>query len=657
MDGFEIDVSDKTAPDYDLNDNIAVNLVDVIRSNMVGNEQEFLALNAGYASGLSPQPSAYLQTIVRGKSGEGKTKLKQEVDSIWPKSWLLRTGSTSDMGLVDDNEWNRVFIGAFAEFQQIQGKMLEMIKSSSGDDSNEDGIGFQHTRNVDDGDDGRTSKTIEKQSMPTVFLFADENDANIPKELETRQMVIRVEADDGINKAVGKTMFDHNEVRVPDKEHEYNYNFDEGTKAVKDHIANIPRPIEHTLDTADETVRKNYAKPTIIPHDESVEWPTNTHPTYDTYGWDAFKVMEPIFNWNKTDSKRAAKAVGNHIRSWARLNYHTRETMVVGDTEYIVAEPQDVGNVLSYRPQLLNLTHGMNEKRLAVIEALTDDENGVGGMGPNGGLQATWMDIAEYIDEYAKIPSLSKSQLRNGRDTGVLDQMADEYLIVVHEGDGPDGAHLYEFLGGNTFGHPNIDAYGELFEAVEDPIHKRPIRETIEQFEEELAATTHISSGDEVADSLAPKRKKSDEDADDTDDTDGGLTDFADTDDGNDVEWDEVDTKVAQRLRETMHDYRIEPSAVGMIQTSHMLGIAPTKTYTDDRGMEYIEAERVCEDDDMVGTMMDTSHHMWGDKSHGQIMDRIDNSISKLRENNMFRFEDEPESDDKYIIVERIDGE
>ena len=33
---FEIEVDDKTAPDYSVDDNIAENLVDVIRSEMVG---------------------------------------------------------------------------------------------------------------------------------------------------------------------------------------------------------------------------------------------------------------------------------------------------------------------------------------------------------------------------------------------------------------------------------------------------------------------------------------------------------------------------------------------------------------------------------------------------------------------------------------------
>jgi len=646
MSEFEIDVSDKTAPNYEVADNIAENIVDVIRSEMVGNEAEFLATAAGYASGLSIDPDEYLQLIIRGKSGEGKTKLKQTQDKIWVNDWLLRTGSTSDMGLVDSDRWNKKYIGAFAEFQQMQGKMLEMVKSSAGDDADENGVGFQHSRNVDDGDGGREEDVIEKQAMPTVFLFADENNADIPKELETRQMVIRVEADEDINRAVGKTMFDHREVEVTDREHTYNFNFDEGTRAVQDHIANIPRPLESTVDG----VTKSYARPVIIPHSEDIDWPTSTHPDIESYGWDTFEVMGPIFNWGKTDSKRAAKAVGNHIRSWTRMNYHSRETMNVGGTEYLVAEPQDIGNVLSYRHLLLNLTHGMDEQRLAVIDALTDEHNGVGGHGPNGGLQATRMDIAEYIDDYADIPSLSKDQLSNSRDKGVLDEMEDEYLIVKHEGDGPNGAHMYEFLGGSTFGHPNLDVYPELFEPVTDPIRDQHIAETVNEFEAELSATTEVRETENAAESLAPSRATEPDTNDDTDDADEGLSAFSDDDDEGDVEWREVDAEVAQHLENTIDDKRVTPDDVQSLDTQHMLGISPVEYYTNDEGLQYVRAERERRSDDKNGSIMDPSHHMWADKSEGQVADIVENAIAKLTDEEVMQFFDE-ENGDSYIVV------
>ncbi|WP_226041226.1 hypothetical protein [Natrinema sp. DC36] len=673
---FEIEVSDETEPDYSVADNFAENLVDAIRSDMVGNEGQFLALNAAYASGLSRNPDEYLQIIVRGKSGEGKTELKQNVDKGYPNHWLLRTGSTSDMGLVDSGGmWDGVYIGAFAEFQQMQGKMLEMVKSSAGDDADERGVGFSHTRNVDEGEDGRGADEIEKQAMPTVFLFADENNAEIPRELRTRQMTVRVEADKDINRAVAKMMFDYQKVEAGEREFEYNFNFEEGKNAIQNHIASIPRP----LDPLWEDDPKTYSYPVAIPYDEDIEWPVNDHPTIDSYGWAAFKVLDPILNYNKTDSKRGAKAIANHIRAHARLNYHNRELMEINGVDHIVAEPQDIGNVISYRDLLLNLTHGMDEKKFAVIEALTDPHNGVGGTGPNGGVQATLKDIAKYIDEHADITAISKSQLHNATtNNGVLNQMEEDYLIEIHKGDGPNGAHMFEFLGGSTFGHPNIGQYAELFEHVTDPIRDQPISDTISMFKKELATETT----EDLLDSNNSMIQS--DDGDDESETDesneDGLSAFGggvsagsrasdstdpqgrgpDGGDGDDVEFSEAEHAVADALRETLDDCRVEPQyldedADGGLATSHMLGASPVEKYTDDRGLPYVRAERPYQSGDKDDSPLDPDSPLWGDISSGQAQSNVENAIKKLRSEEVFESHDEPEGEGMYLVVHDIE--
>jgi hypothetical protein len=658
---LEIEVDDETAPDYDIASNFAENLVDAIRSDMVGNEGPFLALNAVYATGLFENPSHYLATIVRGKSGEGKTELKQNTDSLWPNHWLFRTTATSDKGLIDEDEWNQRYVAALSEFQQMPKTMLEMMKASAGDDADEDGVGFSYTRNVDDGDGGRDTDEIKKQSMPFVFLFADENSAEVDWELATRMMTVRVESDEDINEAVIESMFDHEKVEVTDREHEYIFNFEDGKSAIRNHIANVPRPLEYTIPSDDGSVTREAARPVVIPHDESIEWPINDHPSIDSAGWDVAKVLKPIFNPGKSDSKRAAKAVANHVRAWALMNHHNREVMEINGTEHIVAEPQDVANVLAYRDLLLNLTHDINEKKFAVIDALTDEHNGVGAPGPNGGLQAPHKDIREYIDEYASITSLTKSQLTNSRDQGILDQMEEDYLIEVHEGEGENGAHLYEFLGGSTFGHPNIDLYPDLFEHCTDPINKQPITQTVKDFERSLSmTTTEDLMSDDPMDALGTANGGDDGDADDSSEAESDdLSAFTDEDDTEDVEWNEVDEAVHERLQETMDDKRATPQDVASLDLTHMLGVSPVELYTDDRGMPYITAERGADMDDRKGTVFDSSHHLWGDKSDGQVYDTIKNSVAKLRQHEVFEvMEDEPdnaENDDKYLLVRDLD--
>lgn len=648
MAGFDIEVDDKTEPDYDIADNFAENLVDVIRSDMVGNEGQYLSLNAAYASGLSRRPEEYLQMIVRGKSGEGKTELKQNVDSIYPKHWLLRTGSTSDMGLVDsDDIWDGVYVGAFAEFQQMQGKMLEMVKSSAGDDADEDGVGFSHTRNTSQ-QDGDDTEEIEKQAMPTVFLFADENNSEIPKELQTRQMVVRVESDEEINRAVAKTKFDHTEVEVGNRDYEYNFNFEEGKQAVRNHISNIPKP----LDPLWEEDPKNYSYPVVIPHDEGVEWPVNDHPDIDHAGWNIFKVVDDILSYKKTQSKRGAQAIANHIRAHTRLNYHNRETMDINGVTHYVAEPQDVANVLSYRDLLLAVTHDMNEQKLAIIEALTDETHGVGAPGPNGGLQATHMDIRKYIDEHSDITTPSKSQLTNSNDNGVLDQMEEDYLIEVHEGDGPNGAHMYEFLGGNTFGHPNLDVYADLFAHATDPIRDQPIGDTVGEFKEQLS----VKASEEL---MAEDPMESLTNSDDSEGDSDGQATLTKSEGPMGVEWDEVDKAVHERLQKTLDDARATPEDVESIDLQHMIGVSPVEYYTDETGFTYVRAERPRDSEDNQGTIMDSSHSLWGDKSDSQVESRIENTVARFRDADVFdvQADDDGECDEsRYLVVRDIDA-
>jgi hypothetical protein len=166
---FEIEVSDQTAPDYDISDNFAENLIDCIRSDMVGNEEQFLLLNYGYMTGLFENPKNYVAIQVTGSSGDGKSELKGNVDSIWPKHWLFKTTQTSDKGLIDDDRWDDRYIAALDEMNKLPANTLEFLKSSYGDDADEDGYGFTYTRNVDDGDGGRTTDEIKKQVHAILF--------------------------------------------------------------------------------------------------------------------------------------------------------------------------------------------------------------------------------------------------------------------------------------------------------------------------------------------------------------------------------------------------------------------------------------------------------------------------------------------------------
>ena len=624
---FEIEVSDQTAPDYDISDNFAENLIDCIRSDMVGNEEQFLLLNYGYMTGLFENPKNYVAIQVTGSSGDGKSELKGNVDSIWPKHWLFKTTQTSDKGLIDDDRWDDRYIAALDEMNKLPANTLEFLKSSYGDDADEDGYGFTYTRNVDDGDGGRTTDEIKKQSMPFCFLFADENSMKMDWELATRVMNVKIESDEDVNEAVGGAMFDHEKVNVTGREHDYIFNFEDGKRAIRSHISNIPRPVSGH--------NQMYARPVVIPYNE------------DEFGWDAWKVVKPIFDFKQADSKRAAKTVASLIRASTLSNYKSREQIEVGGETHYLAEPQDVGNVLACRKSLLGMTHDLDEKKFAVIEALTDEHNGVGGAGPLGGLAAPIQDIHEYLEEYADISSVSEPHLRK-----MLDDMADRFLITIHENEGENGAHLYEYHGGNTFGHPNLDEYPDLWDDVTDPVRGQPIRESVEQMKDELHS---MSSEDIVSDDGPSIPDKSGTSSDDDED---GLSKFGGGASESDTEWSETEREVAEALHSTINDYHVESehfekNSDGYVTMAHMIGAAPVEKEHRD-GSRYMKARRPPKDGDTDGSILDPNHHLWGDISENQVESRVMNAIKKLRSRGVFNIEDEDGA--KYVTVEELDN-
>lgn len=622
MDLDDIEIDDNTAPDYEISDNFVENLVDVIRSEMVGNEVPFVLFNLGYTTGLFENPKHYVALMGTGSSGSGKSAVKSIVDGRWPSHWLFNTTQTSDKGLIDDDRWNERYIAALDEMNKLPANTLEFLKSSYGDDADEDGMGFTYTRNVDDGDGGRTTDEIKKQAMPFAFLFADENSMNMDWELATRVMEIKVEEDAEINSAVIDTMFDHNEVNVEGREHDYVYKFEDGKRAVDNHIANIPRVVEGH--------NQMYARPVLIPHDEQ------------QFGWDAAEVLRPIFDPNQSDSKRAAKTVAALVRASTLLNYHNRDIIEVDGTEHYVAEPQDVGNVLACRKTLLGMTHDLDEKKLAVIEALTDPDYGVGGAGPYGGLAAPIKDIHEYCEEHASVTSLSESHLRK-----MLEDMADRFILTIHENEGENGAHLYEYHGGSTFGHPNLDVYREKFSDVEDPIRKQPITETCREIKEELATRM----ADDMLDTDPSASTTTESASQSSDDTDGQVTL-----DGSsaDTEWTDIDVRVSQALHDTLDDYRID-DADDELKVQHMVGVSPVEYYSDDTGFKFVKPERPKKAGDLVGTWADPDDGLWGTRGPNQVLSAIENSIGKLRREGMFEIDDDGDGV-KYVMVTEVNN-
>jgi hypothetical protein len=627
---LDIEIDDETAPDYEISDNFIENLVDAIRSDMVGNEEQFVLFNLVYATGLFRNPSYYTAAVASGSSSSGKSELKGNVDARWPKHWLLQITDTSDKGLIDDDRWNARYIFAGDEQNKLPSNAIEILKSSHGDDADEDGMGYTYVRSTsaDDSDDDKDE--IKKQTLPFVVLIADENSAKGSDwELSTRMMDVKVEEDGKINHAVGATMFDHREVSVDTKNHEYNFKFDDGKAAIDNHIANIPRPVESF--TSEDP--KAYARPVAMPNGD------------DIGNWDVFEVIESIFDWEKSESKRAASTVASLIRASALLNYHNRDIVTIDGEEHYLAEPQDVANVLACRKTLLGLTHNLDEKKLAIIEALTDEEYGVGGPGPYGGLAAPKKDIHEYIENHASITSITDHYLSK-----TLDEMADWFIITEHENEGENGAHLYEYHGGSTFGHPNLGAFPEDADPW-DPIRDQPLELTVRNLMDEL----HTRTAEDLMDT-DPSSVMGD--AEDTAGADSGsqsgqATLGGDTAEGS-SDWSEVDVRVAEALKETLDDKRIDQSDAEL-KVQHMVGVSPVEYYTNDGGFTFVKPEREKSSGDLVGSFMDPDDGLWGEKGPNQVVSMVENSIAKLRKRGKFDVVDDSDTTEDGVVYVMVD--
>jgi hypothetical protein len=355
-----------------------------------------------------------------------------------------------------------------------------------------------------------------------------------------------------------------------------------------------------------------------------------------------------MFSFKRTESKRASKSVRNFVRGWTVLNYHNREVINMDGREWLVAAPQDLGNVIATRETLLGVTHNFNEQKMAVIRALTDPENGVGGAGPTGGVAAPIQDIHEYLEEYAEVTSVSEPHLRNV----ILQDMADRFLITVHEHETENGAHLYEYHGGSTFGHPNVDEYPDIFDNVTDPIRDQPIRDTIEEMKQRLDTRTSsgVFSGSGGLDTAMG--------GDSTDDTENdsadgeGLAAFGGgTDNADDVELTETEQHVREALQSVVDDCRITMGDKEDLKVSHMVGATPVDYYTSDEGFQYVRPERPPKDGDKDDTILDTDHANWGaNVDSGKVQAQVEAAVGSLVEKGVFENYDEDDSTE-YLLV------
>lgn len=444
---------------YTLSDNVILDTVDYTRSRTVENEEQFVLTLLSYVSGFMDSPKHFVSHVLIGTAGSGKSHLKNTVEELFPDEYLYQATTGSEKSLIYDDTWEDAYFGALDELQKPSDEIIEILKSLHGGEDEE----FRYKVTGDGQGADRDVDEIVRKAIPYGFLYAQyEPDF----ELWDRLLKIPVHESKPKNEGVAAMQWDHSMISFGDSDVEYGYEFEDGRKALKDHIREIPK-------------------------DGRVKIPAGE----EEFGWDAFAHAKPIFDIDRSETNRVSSQIANLVRSSALLNHQKRNkrklAMLDGSIEEtIIVEPQDVANILSCRDTLLATTHQLDDKRKAICLAIQQA----------GGTQqaAAIQDIQDYLKK------TDASFVKRGQVEAMLKDLEDNYLVEKLERAGEGGRHLYKFHSWASLGKFEInDEFERVFEECHNPFTGESFIETARRINDELTpkASDFMSDGEVRIDS------------------------------------------------------------------------------------------------------------------------------------------------------------
>ena len=320
--------------------------------------------------------------------------------------------------------------------------MLEFMKRAHGGDEE---VVIRQT--VGNPSQGFHTEVTRKKAKSYHFTYA-QFDADF--EFWNRLLKLPVHESESKNRAVGRMAFNHGDINLGD-DVQYGYDFAYGTERLQAHLLELKRQAP---------------KRAIIP---------NGGARFELDVWD---VISPIFQHSRSESNRVYKMVSNLIKASAMVNFHSREIITVNEqteegveqVDAVVANAQDVANVIRCLDVLRATTHEIDQRKRAVVDAIktksTGDENSVEGLEP----------IIEFLKE-SDASQVNKPELEN-----IIDDLESNYVISV-DGD------TYTANNWDALGEPRVDKYSHLFDETVDPIGQQPFLEWWETRRQELATT------------------------------------------------------------------------------------------------------------------------------------------------------------------------
>lgn len=505
--------------DYELHDNVLIDLIKYSRSSVVKNEEQVVLTFLGYMTGFMEAPGHYVSGVLTGTAGSGKSHAKNQVDKVFPDEYLYEATQGSEKSLIYDDTWEDAYIAALDELQKIPEETIEILKSLHGGEDEE----FRYK--VTSGGEGadRGADEIVRSAMPFWFLYA-QNEPDF--EMWDRLLKIPIHESKEKNEAVLATQWDHTMIAFGDSEHDYMFDFADGRDALTDHIREMPKNARVKIPAGEEE-----------------------------FGWDANEHAKHIFDTKRSETNRVGGMIANLVRASTLVNYKNREKKQMhipneGVKDVYITEPQDVWNVLATRDVLLATTHELDRKKKALCLSIQE----AGGTDS----RATIQDMQEYLRK------TNASFVKRHQIEQMLEDLIQNYLVEKHERHGE--ANLYEFKGWQALGSFEInEEFKRVFDGCVDPFTGEDAIESARRINKEIEPTiTDFQSETDVSS-----------------DSDSGQATLSGTPD-TEIELDEEEEAVREHLHRSLDGVTVDNLTEREPSLYQMLGIVPLDEDHDD---------------------------------------------------------------------------
>ena len=564
---------DELTYDYTLSDNVASDLVDYTRSRTVKNEQQFVLTALGYLTGFMDSPKHYTSGVLIGTAGSGKSHLQNTIEELFSDGYLYQATTGSEKSIIYDDTWEDAYIASLDELQKPSEDIIEILKSLHGGEDEE----FRYKVTSDGQGADREVDEIVRSAIPYYFLYAQyEPDF----EMWDRLIKIPVHESKDKNEGVARTQWDHSMISFGDTGIDYMYDFSDGHKALKDHIREMPKDVWVKIPAGEEE-----------------------------FGWDAFEHSRVIFDIDRSETNRVASQIANLVRASALLNHNNRDVRKLqvsndGVRDAIIAEPQDLANVLACRDVLLATTHQLDRKRKAICLAIQQA----------GGMQqaASINDIQDYLRK------TNSSFVKRPQVEAMLSDLEDNYMVEKLEGAGENNRNLYQFQSWQRLGKFEInDEFKRVFADCYDPFTGDTFIETARRINSDLTPTATDFESDELEVSSS------------SGETGGQATLTGGSAETPDVSLEPHEEAVRAALKETVDGVTIRNLDEHEPSLRELLGA--------------VEMGAADDSADMSGTLFDPNHEVWQTgpdewiESPSEAEQEIEKAIRKLTVEGVFK--------------------